>query len=535
MSDRLGGFRGHYRLLHVEQSRYLALCRGLSAGMDSLDHQGRSVRDSARVIIDNFAPYAKKAVVKIERAGLPDPIEVDKAEWSEGDMQARVRYPAEPLENDVLRSRRGSTRLRHCVLWLGMIAGLMQLSFLSSMAWGFEGSHDRQIEAYMAEVDLGLSAEEELALKKRIVAEGVIDRLRVGREEALTEEEVKAVRYLTRPVRAKDEANPHGQRWAITLPCPDGLPLDEVEAILASRGLTVLRKFKGYASTYFELQVPLGVDPVAEARHLSEVEAKHVDPRWGENIVGLPHLHAHPTPFAVDAAGRSKVLIGKNQIQVRFVKSLTAAEIKAFSESEHLILLDPRADFSRIGPSWTTPNGFFFIADTVNVGEMCDRLYERPEVRNVGCQAYPRFEAYIPERNDPNDPNYSSNPAHSQWYFLQNRDANGSDSDDDDSRDFDVDAPEGWNLQLGSGNTIVAIIDQGFKMDHPDLAGRWWVNLGEIPNNGIDDDGNIMATHFTVYNRPCTLKRVAMDSNLLMLRIRSHWDVGSIDRSDAAG
>jgi hypothetical protein len=75
-----------------------------------------------------------------------------------------VRYPAEPLENDVLRSRRGSTRLRHCVLWLGMIAGLMQLSFLSSMAWGFEGSHDRQIEAYMAEVDLGLRVRAEITL-----------------------------------------------------------------------------------------------------------------------------------------------------------------------------------------------------------------------------------------------------------------------------------------------------------------------------------------------------------------------------------
>ena len=27
-------------------------------------------------------------------------------------------------------------------------------------------------------------------------------------------------------------------------------------------------------------------------------------------------------------------------------------------------------------------------------------------------------------------------------------------------------------------------------MDHSDLAGRWWVNSGETPGNGIDDDGN---------------------------------------------
>ncbi len=37
---------------------------------------------------------------------------------------------------------------------------------------------------------------------------------------------------------------------------------------------------------------------------------------------------------------------------------------------------------------------------------------------------------------------------------------------------------------------IVAIIDTGVDMDHPDLVGRIWVNPGEIANNGLDDDLN---------------------------------------------
>lgn len=37
---------------------------------------------------------------------------------------------------------------------------------------------------------------------------------------------------------------------------------------------------------------------------------------------------------------------------------------------------------------------------------------------------------------------------------------------------------------------MVAIIDSGMDMDHPDLISSLWVNKGEIPGNGIDDDGN---------------------------------------------
>ncbi len=37
---------------------------------------------------------------------------------------------------------------------------------------------------------------------------------------------------------------------------------------------------------------------------------------------------------------------------------------------------------------------------------------------------------------------------------------------------------------------IVAIIDMAIDIEHEDLKGRIWKNLGEIPENGIDDDDN---------------------------------------------
>ena len=36
----------------------------------------------------------------------------------------------------------------------------------------------------------------------------------------------------------------------------------------------------------------------------------------------------------------------------------------------------------------------------------------------------------------------------------------------------------------------IALIDTGVDLNHPDLQGIFWQNPGEIPGNGLDDDGN---------------------------------------------
>jgi len=54
----------------------------------------------------------------------------------------------------------------------------------------------------------------------------------------------------------------------------------------------------------------------------------------------------------------------------------------------------------------------------------------------------------------------------------------------------DINAPEAWSITTGSTNTIIAILDTGMDMDHPDLVDQLWVNTGETASNGIDDDNN---------------------------------------------
>ncbi len=76
----------------------------------------------------------------------------------------------------------------------------------------------------------------------------------------------------------------------------------------------------------------------------------------------------------------------------------------------------------------------------------------------------------------PNDPRFG------ELWGMHNTGAQGVE-------DADIDAPEAWNTLTG-GDVVVAVIDTGVDYTHEDLAANMWTNPGEIPNNGIDDDGN---------------------------------------------
>lgn len=67
----------------------------------------------------------------------------------------------------------------------------------------------------------------------------------------------------------------------------------------------------------------------------------------------------------------------------------------------------------------------------------------------------------------PNDTHYTN-----QWYLRR------------------IKAPEAWSFHSTSPAVVIAVIDSGVQIQHPDIFPNLWVNSGEIENNKKDDDGN---------------------------------------------
>jgi len=76
----------------------------------------------------------------------------------------------------------------------------------------------------------------------------------------------------------------------------------------------------------------------------------------------------------------------------------------------------------------------------------------------------------------PNDPFYHSKGSWGQWF--------------DDLYGLKLlECEKAWDVTQGEG-TLVAVIDTGVDINHEDLSANIWINPGEIPNNGLDDDRN---------------------------------------------
>ncbi len=88
--------------------------------------------------------------------------------------------------------------------------------------------------------------------------------------------------------------------------------------------------------------------------------------------------------------------------------------------------------------------------------------------------AHPDYQATVYAA--PNDPYYQSSGSWGQPY-------------DDLWGVKKLQGESTWEISQGR-NMLVAVVDTGLDLIHPDIAANTWVNLDEVPDNQVDDDGN---------------------------------------------
>ncbi|MBI1225340.1 MAG: S8 family serine peptidase [Bacteroidetes bacterium] len=139
------------------------------------------------------------------------------------------------------------------------------------------------------------------------------------------------------------------------------------------------------------------------------------------------------------------VFIDNANISCQFAKQITIE--KTLSERFHIYLLSASKIIDRQA----------FI----------DFIKNKPEVVSASWNAPITFRDSIP-----NDELYNT-----QWSMER------------------IGAPKVWEISTGGTSAtgreiVVAVLDKGFDISHPDLLGNSWKNTAEIPNDGIDNDGN---------------------------------------------
>jgi serine protease len=108
---------------------------------------------------------------------------------------------------------------------------------------------------------------------------------------------------------------------------------------------------------------------------------------------------------------------------------------------------------------------------SLHIDDVLGEFYRNPYV----VYAEPDYIYHLADQNDSFFPK--------QW-DMQNIGQNGG------IIGADVNALGMWAIESGDPNIVIGVIDTGIDYTHPDLTANIWVNVLEIPQDGIDNDGN---------------------------------------------
>jgi hypothetical protein len=168
---------------------------------------------------------------------------------------------------------------------------------------------------------------------------------------------------------------------------------------------------------------------------------------------------------------KSKYL--QNQLYIKFKKTDKINNLSLIKESitQNCSLIDirlsPIAKSDKGNKLQSSHSGLdrlykIYYSDTTDPYTLCEKLNQNEDIE----YAVPVFRRHTREFT-PNDEHYDE-----QWYLPA------------------ININKVWDISSGDSNIVIGIVDSGEDILHNDLIPNLWVNIDEIPNDGIDNDGN---------------------------------------------
>jgi hypothetical protein len=234
----------------------------------------------------------------------------------------------------------------------------------------------------------------------------------------------------------------------------EGVGRERIIGFASELGLQVIAEFPG---GFFVLGLSEPLAREALVQFVREVKSQ------GEDLIGQAGL-------VVTLAGSETPMIMSDEFIAGFVRDAQPEEIDAFNAANGVEIKMAYP----IVANWILLTVMKDV--TVDALKMANLYYES----DLTEFAYPNFiGVYFDTETILNDTLFGD-----QWHLANTGQSGGT-------VDADSDSSWAWDITQGSPATVIAVLENGgFDMTHPDLTPNFWVNPGETPANGVDDDSN---------------------------------------------